>query len=131
MLVYLLTHVFHRLHHTNSLRLRERERESEAVRQEKRLLEVQQPVQIFVRMKNEDDRADSDAPEGPSARGHLGHEGEDGPATEPESWWGGGPGPVTGVGPTEPACELPAALAKMPACLEAGNNISCDQVESL
>ena len=75
-------------------------------------------LQIFVRLKNEDHRPDSDAPGGPSARGHAGHEGEDGPATDPESWWFGGPGPVSGVGPAEQHDE-DAAFARMRAILEA------------
>jgi len=76
-------------------------------------------LEISVVLKNEDDRADSDAPGGPSARGNPGHQGEDGPDSNPESWWRGGPGPVAGVGPRASARELPAALVEMRAILQA------------
>ena len=40
-------------------------------------------LEVTVTLKNEDDRGDSDAPGGPSARGHPGHQGEDGPEEGP------------------------------------------------
>ncbi len=68
---------------------------------------------IFVRLKNEDDRADSDASGGLSVRGHPGHEGEDGPSSDPESWWRGGPGPVAVRGPTEDEMRVTSAGAHL------------------
>jgi hypothetical protein len=85
----------------------------------------QRKLEIFVWLKDEDDHGDSDAPAGPSARGHPGHEGEHGPVTDPDgwwrqrSWWRGSPGPSTPyIGPAEQRDE-DAAFARMRAILEA------------
>ena len=73
-------------------------------------------TRLVVELKDEDDRGDS--PGGPSARGHPGHMGEDGPSSDPESWWRGRPGPEARVGPAERVDE-DAAFARMRAILEA------------
>jgi hypothetical protein len=75
-------------------------------------------LEVTVTLKNEDDRGDSDAPGGPSARGHPGHQGEDGPEEGPmRSVYVPGHGPVVRAGPADHIHE--PELARMRAILEA------------